>query len=413
MKKLITDSVLGFLFVLSLILFFSSITFFRVFDLFDPIGEMFDDFEFTDLMMSQMREAPPADESVVLVNIGNLNRAGIAEELRIISKYEPRAIGLDILLDIELDPEQDSLLEAALRTSPNTVLGHKLLYSPEIDHFGSSLMPIPRFRLTSELAYVNLITGASHQDELKVCRSFTPSEILEDTAALAFSVKLASYADPEKTQKFLNRSKQEELINYRGNVFDFGATHYGTRYFALDVGDVLNENFMGDIIKDKIVIFCFMGAHLGDRLTIEDKFFTPLNRSFVGKADHDMFGGVIHANIISMILQEDYLDEMNNGWAKFWAVIIGFLNVLLFTWIYKALPNWYDGITKVFQLFEVLILVTLMVFILHWFNYKVNFSYTIIIVLLAGDALEVYHGVVKNLFSKKGRRELWKVKKVG
>ena len=412
MKRLIVDAIFGFLFVLSLILFFSSITFFRVFDLFDPIGEIFDDFEFTDLMMSQMREAPPADESIVLVNIGNLNRAGIAQQLKIIAQYKPRVIGLDILLDTESDHEQDSILEAALRGTPNTILAHKLLYNPDTDQFDSSLMPIPRFRTTSELAYVNLITGASHQDELKVCRSFTPSETLADTTALAFSVKLASFADPDKTEKFLARAKQEELINYRGNVFDFGATQYGTRYFALDVGDVLNENFMGDIITDKIVIFCFMGAYLGDRLTIEDKFFTPLNRNFVGKADHDMFGGVIHANIVSMILQQDYLDEMGSGWAKFWALLIGFLNILLFTWIYKALPNWYDGITKVFQLFEVLLLVTLMIFILHWFNYKVNFSYTIILVLIAGDALEVYHGVVKNLFSRKGRKELSRIRKV-
>ena len=411
MKRYLTDSVLGYFFVLFLIFFFSSITFFRVFDLFDPIGEMFEDFEITDLMMSQMREAPPADENVVLVNIGELDRSGIAEQLKIIAKYNPAVIGVDVLLGLETDHHQDSALSSTLMTIPNVVLAHKLLYNPAIDHFDSSLRPIPSLLPNVSLGYVNLITGASHQDEMKVCRSFTPQEKLSDTTALAFSVKLANYLNPELTQKFLSRSKQEELINYRGNVFDYGATNYGTRYFALDVMDVLSENFVPDIIEGKAVILCFLGKELGDRQTREDIFFTPLNKKYVGKTEPDMFGGVIHANIISMILNEDYLDQMSDNWGKFWALILGLLNILLFTWIYKSLPNWYDGITKILQLLQVLLLVTLMVYVLHWFNYKMNFSYAIIFILIAGDSIEVFHGVVKNLFSKKGRKELLKIKK--
>ncbi len=412
MKRFFIDSILGYLFVLSLILFFSSITYFRVFDLFDPIGEMFEDFEITDLMMSQMREAPPADENVVLVNIGELDRSGIAEQLKIIAKYNPTVIGVDVLLGLETDPAADSAFANTLLSIPNIVLANKLLYNPAVDQFDSSLSPIPEFLPNVALGYVNLITGASHQDEMKVCRSFTPQENLADTTEMAFSVKLASYLNNDLTQKFLRRAKSEELINYRGNVFDYGATNYGTRYFALDVMDVLSENFVPDIIEGKAVIFCFLGKELGDRQTREDIFFTPLNRKYVGKTEPDMFGGVIHANIISMVLNEDYLDQMSENWGKFWALTIGLLNILLFTWIYKSLPNWYDGITKILQLLQVLLLVTLMIYVLHWANYKINFSYTIILILLAGDSIEVFHGVVKNLFSKKGRKELWKIKKV-
>lgn len=411
MKRYLADSFLGYFFVLFLIFFFSSITYFRVFDLFDPIGDMFEDFEITDLMMSQMREAPPADENVVLVNIGELDRTGIAEQLKIIAKYKPAVIGIDVLFGLETDSYQDSTLSNTLLTIPNVVLAHKLLYNPAVDQFDSSLSPIPQLMPNVTLGHVNLITGASHQDEMKVCRSFTPQEKLGDTTALAFSVKLASYLNTELTQKFLSRSKQEELINYRGNVFDYGATNYGTRYFALDVMDVLSENFVPDIIEGKAVIFCFLGKELGDRQTREDIFFTPLNRNYVGKTEPDMFGGVIHANIISMILNEDYLDQMSDNWGKFWALVLGLLNILLFTWIYKSLPNWYDGITKILQLLQVLLLVTLMIYTLHWFNYKMNFSYAIIFILIAGDSIEVFHGVVKNLFSRKGRKELLRIKK--
>lgn len=412
MKRFLLDSFLGYFFVLFLIFFFNSVTYFRVFDLFDPVSEMFEDFEITDLMMSQMREAPPADENVVLVNVGVLDRSGIAEQLKIISKYNPAVIGIDVLLGLETNAEADSALANTLLSIPNVVMAHKLLYNPAVDHFDSSLSPIPKLRPNVSLGYVNLITGASHQDDMKVCRSFTPQEKLKDTTALAFSVKLATYLNKDLTEKFLGRAKSEELINYRGNVFDYGATNYGTRYFALDVIDVLSENFVPDIIEGKAVIFCFLGNELGDRQTREDIFFTPLNRKYVGKTEPDMFGGVIHANIISMIMNEDYLDQMSENWGKFWALLLGLLNILLFTWIYKSLPNWYDGITKILQLLQVLLLVTLMIYVLHWFNYKINFSYAIIFILLAGDSIEVFHGVVKNLFSKKGRKELWKIKKI-
>ncbi|MGB3465907.1 MAG: CHASE2 domain-containing protein [Cyclobacteriaceae bacterium] len=412
MKKIFVDAVLGFLFVLSIILFFSSITYFRIFDIFDPIGDMFEDFEFTDLVMSQMREAPPADENILLVNIGELDRIGIAQQLQIISRYNPAIIGVDVLLDSPKDPYQDSVFAATLDTVPNVVLATKMLYNPHTDSFDSLLKPIPAFLPQTELAHVNLITGAGNQDEMKVCRSFTPSEQIEDSLLMALSVRMAQVIDPVRVDKFLQRSRSEELINFRGNVFDYGATEYGTRYFALDVQDVLFENFVPEIVEGKIVIFCFLGEYFGDRNTREDIFFTPLNKKYVGKTEPDMFGGVIHANIVSMILNEDYLEQMGEKTAKFWALLLGFINVFFFTIIYKSLPNWYDGITKILQLLQVLILITIMVYVLHYYNYKIDFSYAIIIILLAGDSIEVYHGVVKNLFSKRGRRELTTVRKI-
>jgi CHASE2 domain-containing sensor protein len=412
MKKFFLDTVFAFLFVLGVIGFFNSITYFRIFEVFDPIGEMFADFEITDIVMSQIREIPPADEGIVLVNVGDINRVGIAEQIRVINQYNPKVIGLDLLLNEPHDDLEDSIFLETIKSVENLVIGQKLLYNPTTDEFDYSIGPNERFKGVGELAFVNLITGAKHQDDLKVCRSFPPQEKLRGRKQLAFSVKLASYVSKEKVDKFLARGNNVEYINYKGNILDFGATEFGTRYYALDVMDVIAENFEPEIIKDKIVIFCYLGDYLGDRQTIEDKFITPLNSKYVGKTGQDMFGGVIHANIVSMVLQEDYIDSMPDGWAIFWALLIGYLTVVLFAVIYKALPNWYDGITKVFQLMLVLLLASLMVYIFHISNYKINISYLIIIILLSGDALEVYFGVVKNLFTKAGRKSLIKVKKV-
>ena len=227
----------------------------------------------------------------------------------------------------------------------------------------------------------------------------------------AFSVKMAMAADSAKTKKFLDRGNDVETINYKGNVFSFVSSKYGMKYFVLDVEDIFNETFTPDLLKDKIVIMCHLGAYLGDPNTNEDRYFTPLNKNYVGKAEHDMFGGVVHANIVSMILDESYIDEMPEKWGIVLAVVMCLVNVFLFKIVYAAIPKWYDGITKVFQLIELAFFSFLMVWIFYYFNYKADFTLALIIIALSGDSIEVYHGVVKNLFSKERRRQVFKMNK--
>lgn len=134
-----------------------------------------------------------------------------------------------------------------------------------------------------------------------------------------------------------------------------------------------------------------------------------MNENYVGKAKNDMFGGVIHANIISQILDEDPIDQMSGRTEIILAILFCLFNVFLFKIIYGAMPKWYDGITKIFQLFEVMVLATLMIYLLLVYNYKADFTLAMIVIALSGDSIEVYHGVVKNLFSKERRKEVFKI----
>ena len=406
------DVILGTLFIFGLMGLFASITAFKIFDVFDPIGDAFADMETTDVVFSQMRESPNADENIVLVNIGNMPRTGIAEMVRIVNNYNPRVIGMDSFFYSPKDSLGDALLEDSYSRVENLVLVSKLLYNPETEAFDSIVTSMERFAQHAELAYANLITGAENQEDMKVCRSFAPKEVVNGETQLAFAVKLASYYNPERTQKFLNRNIEIEFINFRGNVLDYGDTKYGTRYFALDVEDVFNENFVPEVITDKIVIFCYMGEYLGDRRALEDKFFTPLNAQYAGKAGLDMFGGVVHANIVSMILDDDQIDAMGEGMGWFWAIFGCFINVIIFSLIYKRIPRWYDGITKLMQLVELMVLFFVVIWVFDGYNYRLNLTITIISIALSGDALEVYYGVVKNAFTREGRRELFQINKL-
>ncbi|MEQ9426831.1 MAG: CHASE2 domain-containing protein [Cyclobacteriaceae bacterium] len=412
LRKFWLDVLFGTIFIFAVIGLFGSIVAFKVFDVFDPIGDAMADMETTDIVFSQMRDRPDADEDVVLVNIGNMPRAGIAELIRIVNNYNPKVIGLDTFFYNPRDSIGDLMLRDMLSYVPNLVMASKLHFNEETEELDSIATSMPAFSKDAHLGFANLITAAASQDDLKVCRSFTPKQIVNGEEQLALAVQLAMQFDPEKAQKFLDRNNEVEYVNYRGNVLDYGATEYGSRYFALDVEQVFNEDFVPELIEGKLIIFCYLGEYLGDRRATEDKYFTPLNANYAGKAELDMFGGVIHANIISMIMNEDYIDAMSPTMAWFWAVVAGIFNVALFSLIYKRIPRWYDGTTKLFQLLELGVLLFLILLIFDTYNYKMDLTYALIVIAISGDALEVYYGVVKNTFTREGRRELFKINKL-
>jgi hypothetical protein len=135
-----------------------------------------------------------------------------------------------------------------------------------------------------------------------------------------------------------------------------------------------------------------------------------MNPKYAGRADLDMYGAVIHANIVSMVLNRDYLDKMTEFQAIMIAIILCFLNVAVFTLIYRKMPLWYDGLTKVIQLVEVMILMAIIVGVFNWYNTRIDLFLAIVVVLLAGDALEVLYGVGYNIFDKKKREKLFTIR---
>jgi CHASE2 domain-containing sensor protein len=412
-KKLWLDVIFGTLFIFGLMGMFASVTTFKIFDVFDPVGDALGDFDITDIVFSQFREAPIAEEDILLVNISSLDRAGIAGMVEIINEHNPKVIGIDSFFDYpKEDTLGDMLLHDALAKVENLVLVTKLVPNLETNTVDSVHRSWEYFDQYSDPAYATLITDASEQDDLKQCRSFHPQWEVNGERQVAFGVKLASYLDSAAAEEFLERGYEEELVNFKGNVMDFGATKFGTAFFALDWMDVYNQNFFPELITDKIVMFCYLGEELGDRKSFEDKFITPLNAQYAGRTLPDMYGGVIHANIISSILNRDYVNYMSEVQSYIIGVLLCLVNVLAFTYIYKRLPRWYDGITKLIQLLELAILYIIMIQVFNLYNLKLDLGFGMIAVALAGDSLEVYHGVVKNIFSKKGRKQLFKAEKL-
>jgi CHASE2 domain-containing sensor protein len=296
------------------------------------------------------------------------------------------------------------MLSEAIRSAGNVVLVTHIMKNDSTlaeNEFDTLRRSDPAFR---DLAYgegfATLETGAAFQDDVKTCRSFNPVMIVGDSAHRAFSVELAHAYDSARTSKFLRRGNFSEVINYRGNVFDvMSTTNYPQMFYTLDVDDVMNENFVSEMIKDKIVIFGYLGSYLGDP-SWSDKFYTPLNKKLAGKANPDMFGAVVHANIVSMIMNEDYVEEMPVWQQVAMSIVICLINVAVFSLIHTYLPLYYDGITKLLQLIQLIAYSALMVLIFHWYAFKLNITLTLAAVALVGDVFEVYVSFIKNVYLK-------------
>lgn len=408
------DSLFATIFIYLFMYIISNISAFKIFDAFDSIGQALEDMEMTDIAFSQLREPLPPDTSIVLVNFGPLDRQGIADQLKIIDKYKPKVIGIDsffkgyggestmadtlkthYLADVLDNIQAELVMVAKVEQSDSLAAKHA---GEEIyDHL---YLSDSIFIKNAHPAIANLDTEAEFQDDVKICRRFPPQRgvVGQDTKYLAFSAKMAQLYDPSSTEPLLERDKEFEIINYRGDFVNFfDQSRFSTRFYALDWYQVLQEEFVPEMIKGKIVLFGYLGEEFG-AAQWEDKFFTPLNTKIAGRANPDMFGPVIHANVVSMILNRDYIDSFSETEENIFGVILCYLNVLLFSLIYRKMGVWYDGLTKLIQVVEVILILFIIIQLFASVSFKLELSVGLFAVALAGDLLEIYYGVVRNTF---------------
>lgn len=413
MKRFFIDVVLATAFVFFTLGGIVEITDLKVFSAFDPLGQALGDMELTDIAFSQLRNEPELDTNIVMVNISNLSRRELAQQVAVINQYNPKVIGLDTFFNCPgnlrdtincpplIDVMGNYLLASVISEVDNMVVVTKVLQTDSLfktgitDQYDSIEHTDIEIRGDAIEGFANLETDADTQESFKACRSFTPKIIVNKDTLLAFSVQLAMIFDSAKTKRFLARNNYSEVINYRGNILDLhNASTFSGRYFALDWYQALDPEYvLPELIKDKIVIMGYMGDDFDDT-SWDDKLFTPLNRQYAGKTNPDMYGPVVHANIVSMILNEDYIEVMAAWQEWLIAIVVCMLNVALFWLIHHRIPDWFDGITVLLQLLQIILFSFLMIYFFNWYGFKLNLTVTLGALALVGTCFEIYVGVV-------------------
>lgn len=396
------ESVLTFIFVLLAVVLLSAIPFG---DFFNPVSKMIGDFQLTDVVFSQLRENKNANEKIVIVNIGNLSRGGIAEQIAIINKHKPKVIGIDAFFrktrhssDLEEDKElirEDSTFASALSKVENMVIVSELIENSQTNKIERLEQSHPMFMKHASTGFADMITEG--RDVFKTARECIPKDMVADTLVYSFPTLLAHIYDSNAVKKYLSRNKDTEIINFEGNVDmrqEGVSSNSKTTFFALDAQQVLLEEFEPDVIKDKIVIMGYMGPNFNES-DWKDKFFTPLNINYVGKTYPDMYGVVVHANIVSMILRGEFIDEMNSTLNLILSLILIFLNVWFLTFCFHVLKDWYDGGSNIITLVFVALLMFMVVYVFDKFNYKIDVSFLMVTTFLSGNLVEIYQGLLK------------------
>jgi CHASE2 domain-containing sensor protein len=371
-------------------------------DFLNSINNQIQDFKVNDIVFSRLRnnDKIKKDTNIVIINIGNLNRKEIAREINIINNYKPEVIGVDVTYPKVMGPELDDPLAETFSKVKNLVLASKLVSTGDNDEYNEIEKSIPLFTRYSQMGYVNFITS-----EFRTAREFTPRVYIDKNEELAFSVKVAQLYNPNSIKKFLARNNESEMIFYERNL---------DKYTVLDWDDVMKTNGeiasgatpdsdlsnqdskLSNLIKGKIVLFGFIGPELGS-LSEEDNFYTPMNPEYIGKAYPDMYGVVIHANIISMILNKKYINVMPSIYVLILEIILCYLTMAGFTYMRAKFEEAYESLSLLFVFVEAFVILGASLSLLYYFNYYLDLKTMFFALAVSEMVSETYFGSLKPL----------------
>lgn len=389
MKKHLLDSaictVIVFLSMLVFIMFIDYFTFLK------PFKQSFADMKITDTIFSKLYDPNSTyNDDIILINRGNLSKFDLAGLLTFVAQFEPKAIGLIKEIEEESDPEMkiaDEYLAMTLEQIDNVVIPSRLKYAEE------SLDEIDTIEYAPQYFSGSAINGYSNfyilDKQYYMTRSFMPTVSFRDSVFESFAVKTARLFDSAKTARFLEANQSKTTINYIGTQKNF---------MKIEGFEIIKYQFPLDFIKGNIVLigkFQEGGSHI-----CEEMYFTPLNSDITGRTFPDMYPIEIQANIISMILKENYFYTLPTWINIAAAVLLCYLNILLYSYITDKNKKLYEISSLALFVIESLAILTLTYFMFKLYRTELELTLSIFAIALSGLAFEAYEESIKPLTSK-------------
>lgn len=353
----------------------------------DPLAKAIGDFDVYDIVYSKLRDEQKADTNIVVVNLSNLSRSDISRQVNIINSWNPKVIGIDAIFQEEKEHYSDSLLTDAFIRCKNLVLVNKLdKYNEGTDTYDTLINSTSIFNKYVSTGFANLPNDENVS--FRTIREFRPFSKAYGKQVPAFASKIVQLYNPQILQVLNKRDNEIEKINYIGNY---------DKFYYLDQSQVSSVKNDLSFIKDKIVLMGFMGLSLNEK-TFEDIYFTPLNERYAGKAFPDMYGVVIHANIISMILQENYIYMMPGWLSLILAVILCYISSFIIFKLRQNYKDWFFTFSKLYMLLISLLNLFIGVILLHNFNYRINLTLALAVIVLSGTIVDIYKTYLIKIF---------------
>lgn len=384
-KYLIRDSIGATIGVFLVMALFAYIPF--NFKILDPLKHGLKDFEFSDIYFTKVKKEAPIDSNIIIVNVGYNNRFGLLQQLQRIKQAGPAVIGFDVQLLKNKDPFIDSLLTAEINNTPNMVMASYLAGKGH-ENYRSEVVTTALPLTNPTWGYINFIG----KDSTYPVRYFKPFYEFTKTPQEAFATAIVKKYNPAAYEALKGRGKPLETINY---------SRRQEQYHVIDAFELEDSALDINVMKGKIVLMGFLGPDLTTKV-IEENRFTPMNPKFSGKAFPDMYGVIIHANIISSILEGKHINKVPSWLSMVLAFIICWIHVFFFTKFYISQHKFFHLITKIIQLLTFVLMVYLSFFFLSKFGMKIDMSPILAGIALSVDVLYFYDGFATWLKEKYG-----------
>jgi CHASE2 domain-containing sensor protein len=340
----------------------------------NPIKLGLKDFDFNDMSYSKLEKADTThlDKRIVIVNIGQADREVLSMLIDKVGTLNPKVMALDAYFAGPGDPMQDSLLAETLKKNKTLIAAVVLELSGKE---GDSIKYTKNyFNTAHQYAYVNLFT-----DSVSSIRFHEPYvKDYKGKIFKSFPAAIAEAFDPVSYKKLEKKGLNKIMINY---------TRHVDQYQDVDYENILTGSFEDSMFAGKIVLFGYVNRNPAD---ITDKFFTPLNERFYGKSVPDMNGIVLHANIISMILDKNYIKKLPS-WANWLvAIIICWLHMSFFIRYYLESHIWFHLVAKIAQVLSAIFFVWLGIYLFDEYRLKVDMKLSLIVIVMAVDVIYFY-----------------------
>jgi CHASE2 domain-containing sensor protein len=381
-KLLIKDSFFSSI-LTAIIVLFLAITLVNI-TFFNPFIKAFEDFDFLDMYYAEnFGNTDAVNTDIILVNVQNNSRETIANMLKEILKEEPRVIGLDVIFKDLKDFYSDSLLASVLA---NDKIITAYNYNDEIYQYSNPLMVHTNKQGFTEINF---------DQETYVMRNFRGIKTAMDgTEHLSFASQVA--------KQYLGDSYWHKL-EYDNKLRDLNTIKYYGDYNSfrfLDSSDFFASYNKKSGFKDKIVLLGFFGVPTGNPLYVEDMKWTPLNNSVTGKSLPDMFGVVIHANIINMLIKNDFIYRLSNLWLGIIMFFCMFFCTMYFIKINKKYKISYRTRKRIFLFVFTIVLMGLALFLFKR-GIILRPIPIIAVAILAGSYFKYYKHLVRYIKTKR------------
>ncbi len=346
--------------------------------IFDPIKAALSDIEFNDLAFSKTNKENKYDENIIVIDADTANRKDLAFLIDKLSDYSPSVIGVDLLFLKEgKDSVANRMLGSILKNTPNLVQAVKLYWEDEkplIQNYYS--MQVANF------GYANFIG-----EDKGVIRSYSPFETTKSASFKSFTSAIVEKADINKYNELEKRDHEIEIINYKRDA---------SNYKIFSWLDIISNTIDSSLIKNKIVLLGYIDK---TGYNIEDKHYTPLNENFIHKKLPDMDGVIIHANILSMILNDQYIRRIPVWLDVLLAILLTYFHIALFINYYIHNHKWFHIRFKAIQFLSSIVFIYIGILLLRW---RIYFDFTLLLtaVILSVDVLYFYEGFAKWLERK-------------